>query len=549
MKAHTSSDVLQHKLAAVRRKLVATAVITGAALTFTGFFVFLAVNVALDWWLELSRVARALLLLVDFVVLAWIYLTQVIRPMMRPPDDADIALWIEQRAPELHSRLISAVQLSQNQGDARSTELVEALIAETEQIAAPIDFSVAVPAAPMFRMCGIALIVCLAGIQGYRETQPEIVLYLKRAFLASIPAPRKTQVSCLTGNKTIALGDSLELEAIATGVLPSAGYAFLQQSPREIQTVTLLPRTNAPSHFHQTLNNVQTSFTYTIQLNDGVTPSYRIDVQPRPAVATLSCEQQFPEYTRLGPVSRRPNDLRLLIGSRLCLKASSTKPLQSATVWLEGLHQQIPMAIDPQTHTNLTATIPIATNALTGFFIRLTDNAGLSSKDEVTYRVDMVPDTPPTVRITFPSHRDELATTNAQMLLGFEANDDYGIADVRLHKKVGEHESVSELNIEEQLPRTLKRRHEWNIAELTPPPREGTVIEYWLEIRDANTVSGPGVAFSEHYFVRVASSAEKRADLLSRFDQTLQTVGTASKEQENLNQRLGELIMEKRPTP
>ena len=542
-----TSKSLRDKLAAVRRKQVATAVVSGLALTFVAIVVILAADMTLDWWLELSRPARAVLLLLDITALALLYFRNVVRPMTQQPDDEDIALWIEQQAPELRSRFISTVQLQQRQGDAQAPDLVRALVAETEKIAAPVDFAVAVPTAPMWRMCGVALIACLAGMLAFAAAKPGSAIFLQRVFLSSLPVPRQTQVFCLTGNKTIARGDSLELEARATGVIPHTGRAWLKRASGESQTVTLIPDTN--THFRETLDNVQDSFTYVIQLNDGVSKPYRIDVQPRPVIASLSCEQQFPEYTHQSAITRRPNDLNLLAGSHLVLKAIATKPIQSATVWLEGLNEQVAMTVDPQTRTNLSATIPIPTNALTGFLIRLSDSAGLRSKDETTYRVDIVLDTPPEVRMTFPRRREELVTTNADMLIGFEASDDFGIQQVRLHKKIGESETATDLDLQEQQPRALKRRYEWQLAELNPHPREGAVIEYWLEVRDANTVTGPGVSFSEHFFARVVSEPEKRADLLSRFDQTLQVIGAVSKDQENLNKSLGELIQEKQSTP
>ena len=72
-----------------------------------------------------------------------------------------------------------------------------------------------------------------------------------------------------------------------------------------------------------------------------------------------------------------------------------------------------------------------------------------------------------------------------------------------------------------------------------------TAIEYWLEAQDTNDVTGPGLATTEHYWLKVVSEDDKRADLMNQLDGFLGTLGSVAEEEERLNQHLGTLIFGK----
>ena len=82
-----------------------------------------------------------------------------------------------------------------------------------------------------------------------------------------------------------------------------------------------------------------------------------------------------------------------------------------------------------------------------------------------------------------------------------------------------------ELDLGGEQPKALTRRFEWKIARITPAPAENDTIDFWLEARDANDVTGPGIAvMPEHYQARIVSDEGKRADLANRLNDTLQSL-------------------------
>src|SRR5205823_1646788 len=138
-----------------------------------------------------------------------------------------------------------------------------------------------------------------------------------------------------------------------------------------------------PGTFSRAIDNVQESFHYQIALGDD--SSERFDVQAilRPAVAQVQCQQIYPPYTKLAPARRLPGDLSLLKGT-------------------------------------------------IGMSIHLIDEHGLESKNPAVYRIDLLPDKPPTVRITSPERKEELVTPMATVTIGFDAADDFAIGKIAI---------------------------------------------------------------------------------------------------------------------
>jgi hypothetical protein len=182
----------------------------------------------------------------------------------------------------------------------------------------------------------------------------------------------------------------------------------------------------------------------------------------------------------------------------------------------------------------------------------LQDEYGIQSRGETVYPIDLVPDREPVVRITWPDRKEELATQQAKILVAFEAADDFGIAKIFLRYKIDTVENAAEKFIEMDLSkenpdelRNVRRRYEFDLGALRPTVLEGANIEYWVEVQDGNNVTGPGVASSDRFRVRIVSEIEKRADLMNRLNDQLGAIDFVAEDQEKLSQALGALIHSK----
>jgi len=395
----------------------------------------------------------------------------------------------------------------------------------------------------------MAVMVPMLGVLGFVAGRQTCTDLLKRVFLSNIPVPRKTRIIVPEGSRIVGIGDTVRLEAFVQGIIPAHGKVEVKYRTRRAQEFPLEQNKDNAINFGRTLENVQDSFSYRFSLGDGVSETFEVKAIPRPTVSTVECEQTFPAYTGLKPAQRSLGDLSLLAGSVLRLKATATKDLKTATVKLVGIDQELPLTVNPQNSREFTGQFNVPAKGLTGFQLQMLDTEEMESRDSAIYRVDVLPDKVPVVRLTYPDRKEELLTRHATMIVGFDATDDFEIAKVRLKYKVDTIDSGAEkfieLDLESQRTQRIRRRHEWNIGGFTPVLSEGSVIEYWIEVEDANNITGPGIGATDHQLAKIVSESEKRADLLNRAGDYLGSISDVAADQERLNKSLGVIIRAK----
>jgi len=226
----------------------------------------------------------------------------------------------------------------------------------------------------------------------------------------------------------------------------------------------------------------------------------------------------------------------------LRLSVSASAGLREGAVHLTGLEKDLPLNVDGQNRRVARAEIPIPKEGLTGFSIHLVDENGIGSQETAVYRIDILPDRPPTIKLTHPGP-DEAATPGATELIAFQAGDDFGVAKVYLHYVVNHgDEKVIDLDLGGATPTQLERRFEWNLAALKLGP--GGLIEYWMEAVDANDVTGPGRGVTDRARIKIVSEAEKRAELVERANDALSSLDQVGQSEDDLARTLGTLIFQ-----
>ena len=597
------SRILQAKLSSVRRKHVVVAIATGVCAAVGAGVLCLAAGMLLDWWLTLSFISRAAILAVTVAVVVCILLYETGAPLVFGPDQDQFALMVEDAQPAFRTRLIASVQLSR-QGAVpagASTSLVRAMIAQAESLAGPMDFAAVVKTDHLIKIVILTLLILTLGAAAYSyggDTSPAL---LRRAFLADVPIPRATRVLHVSGDLLAAKGDSVEILALADGVIPSSEdrqklYIKTESGRKTEYTLTRLTldaaaldrikqalsygtrdsretdairarlesmKTDAPI-FGVTIDNAQDSCTYTVRLNDGDSHKpHKVTVLPRPAVTRIEAKQVFPAYTGLGTQPKQLGDLTILSGSRLQLAIATNKPLKrgpppgdlSNYVHLVGSDKDLPLKVDDANASQLAGELDLPPGT-TGFSIHLIDQHGLRSKDPAVYRVDLLPDKAPTVRMLLPTRKEVLLVREARHRLIFEAADDYAIGKVTLKYKVDDGpEQGFPLDLQGRTPRSFTGEHYWPIAQVqapsaTRPMLEGSVIEYWVECEDTRNLpgvanGGPNRGTSEHYMIRVGTKEEVRAQLAARLADVGSGLRATTDDQEGLAGRIQTLLLER----
>ncbi len=432
------SSLLAGKLAALRRKHVAVAVLTGLALAVAVCVEVLGLAMLLDWLVDFPWAFRVVLLGAQCALFCYIAWRFILKPVSRQPSDDELALLVERARPALRSRLITAIQLSRPGAltYGASPVLARETVRETEQLSHPIDFSGIVPTDRLTKLGILAAIVLAIAAAALAFGQNTTLDLLKRAFLSSTPVPRKTHVVVEQPHQIIGSGDSVVLKAIAQGIVPGSGKVEVKYRARRAQEYDMQRDKTNRTLFVRTIENVQDSFSYVVTLNDGRSETCHVKAIPRPTAASIECEQSFPAYTHRPPLRRALGDLSLLAGSIVKLKVISTKDVTTASIKLVGMQTNAPLAVNPQNLRELTGQFSVPAKGLTGFSVNLRDTEGMDSTDSAVYRIDVIPDKAPLVRLTYPDRKEELITRYATLLVGMEVSDDFQIAKLRLRYKV-----------------------------------------------------------------------------------------------------------------
>jgi len=549
---------LQSRLRAVRGKRTGSRVATGLAMTLTAMLTLLGGEMLLDWLIELSWTWRLVALLPTLGSAGFIAWRYAIAPARQRLDDDAAALLIEQSLPTFRGRFIAAIQLSREVHDQRAAGLIRALTAETVAMAAGLDFRSVVKLDRLKRWAGLAFAVFAVAVGLFVFGGAASPILLRRAFLSTEAVPRKTQIVAVTGDQNIGTGESLSIDATVAGIIPSEGKLIIQTKSGKPQEFAFQADPAKPrGAFTRSLSSIQEPFSYSVHLGDATSATFHVATWPAPAVVSIDCLQVFPAYTKIQPAHRHMSDLRILAGSQLKLKIKATSQIKSAAAVLTGAdaktpQQTTPLQIDAKDPTLLTGTVPIPAKNVTGLSLQLVNEHNVVSRESAVYPIELIEDRPPTVRLTYPMRTQSLVTTTGGLLIGFEASDDFGISHVYLHYTTDTANQTAtrtvELDAGPNNPANLSRRFEWKIGSLVPRQPVGANLDYWIEVLDANDLSGPNAASTEHYQVKVVTPEEKRADLANRLMNSMGTLNELDTQQRQINENLGPVIFEK-PAP
>jgi hypothetical protein len=532
---------LHFRLAATRARLLFTRMGAGLAAAASLAIGGLAAEMTLDWLVHLPWLARACFSLPALGGAGWILYREVLLPVFRIPSDHAVACAIERAMPVFQTRFIASIQLGRDAA-AKKNALVGALIRETASIAAGQDFRKAVKSGKLIRTARLlaCVLVAAGGLAWLGRADDKLLL--ERALLLTTRLPTRTRIEKIDCPAKIASGEDLKIEVQAGGVIPREGLIVAQAGSRRSE-YKLEPDPDGVGRFHAIIRSVPDSLDFRVSLNDATSDPVTVQVFSPPAVLGIQALEIFPAYTNLPPMPRPTGDLSLLAGSVLRLTVTASGPVKAGSVLLAGLDKDIPLSMDTANRLEAHAGIPIPKEGLTGFSIRLVDDNGIASRETAVYRIDIVPDLPPAVKITHPGD-EEAATAGATELIAFHAEDDFGVAKVFLHYIVNHgQEKMIEFDLGGATPRRLDRRFEWNLEALKLAP--GGLIEYWMEAMDANNVTGPGKGVTEVARIKIVTEEEKRMELAERMNDALGSLDEVSQSQDELARKLGTEIFQK----
>ena len=563
------SRLLEAKLAAVRSKHLNVGLGTGVAWLAVAAVALLAGGMLLDWKLDLDKSVRTLLLLIDAIILTVIFIRHIYTPLTERPSHEEVALEVEQTMPEFRSRLIASTQMAgKKEQDSTADMFVRAMVGQTEKMAGPRDFNSVVSTDGFVKAFVWAVLIVGCGALAFNKYQPDTGDLLNRAFLGDKPVPRFTHIGSINvyriaesgqeSTEVIARGDTVIVEVVIdpkSRITPSEAVIGIKYANAARPTPHTRPIDNKDGTAKATLKleNVRESFTVLAQANDGK-EERKVEVVPRPAVRTIEFTQVYPSYTGLSEKSRQRGDLSLLLNSKLKIRVQSNKKVAKGQVVLKDSEGApitmdkdgkqvpvvVPISVAPGGSDKVSAELNLNDLSIAGFSVLLEDEHGFESQEEAFYRIAMMPDKPPVVRVLQPIRKEEKFTQRARLLIMVSVEDDYGLDNLMLMYTIGNSPPQPViLKTESAIGTKARVEHDWQLFNLKAPV--GTEIRYWVEAYDAR-VPESGMGKSRELLALVVTDDEKRRDLQNRATDSITGVNETAAQQEKLNEELGEII-------
>ena len=544
--------VLRNKLARTRFSILAVELARRLTVTFSFLITLLTSLLFLDLLADLEIETRSLLLFSIITLTAILIIWSLFSLITKWKNDETLALEIERKNKDFDSRLISSIQFAKRKAkfpENAPMSMVHNMILETKDVSKKFNFLKVVNPKALTRATLIFFVIIItSGIWAYSE-KDNIPILVKRALGEQIEIPRDTIIVEEPNILRVGIGDNIQMTFKVKSKKTSELKANLNvdyNSGRKI-TVPLERTENEPDTYIGTIEDVPESFSFDAQIDDAKTKTSSVTAIERPTIKNISATQVYPEFTKQSPTNHVPGDFTFFPGSEVTINIESSKDLDSGNLKFLGLDNQMPLSVNEANKKEGVAKIKIPSKSLSGFSVSLTDSEEMDSKNNAIYKISLLTDLPPEIRITYPKRSEELVTRKATLLIKYEATDRFGVNSINLKYKREENEIVTiPLMKEESSKKQISDSYEWNLGSLKTGLSEGDQIEYWLEASDQN-ISGLNISSSDKLSLKVVTPEEKRADLLGRTSDALGSVDEATNDQENLNKDLESIIRKNTP--
>ncbi len=354
----------------------------------------------------------------------------VVKALRRQRSNEAVAALLETHFPELDNRLINHVQMS---ATPRPTAMEKAYLRDPPP--SPAGLRLAKLRRRRLRQWGLGavLLASIALSAPAMISGPAWNTALQRIlnpFSSRAPASFAQVLEVLPGPVEIEQGASLVLSCRATGRGGQTADIDLWPDDDTLQTLRLGRLSGEGEElFEHALPKVTTGMEYRFRIGDAPpTPRYRIDVVPPLAPVRLTIRVQPPEHTAEATLEFEAlaTAVNAPMHSDLAIAAEFNRPLQ-----------RLQAGIDDDPGRDLASDGAVWRGTLhhvTGRVLRL--RARDLKGHAITHhcRIELIPDLPPTLRLLQPAGARTALPAGVLPVLAFEAEDDYGVAWVRLER-------------------------------------------------------------------------------------------------------------------
>src|SRR5215204_432838 len=429
------------------------------------------------------------------MVLTTLYFA-LIRPLFKRITDARLARLIEERSPGVDDRLVTAVEYSNGNGEARiSPAIVNRLYQDANSTSAMLDVGNVIRRSRLLMYGGAALasLLIFAGVLkwGPKEISQGVAQLMTPTTLAA--SPNAMSIKVKPGSARVPKGSDQDIVATLVNFDSQQVTVFARPlgSKNDFQGQTMEPA-KAKTDFRFSIFNIQDSMEYFVESNSVRSEVFKLNVVDLPYVKQLDLSLNFPAFTNLPTKAVEDGgDIAALKGTVATVTAKLSGKVRAARiVFADGKKTEM-----KQQGSDFAGELTVAAD--TSYYIELVSVDGEAYRGSNEYDVTVLADQPPVISFDKPG-RDRKATNLEEVFTQARAEDDYGVVSMDLHFSVngGEEKTVNLQQLTRASARSLTGAYTFFLEEYNLKP--GDFISYFAKARDAGSE-----ATSDIYFIEV----------------------------------------------
>lgn len=388
------------------------------------------ITFGLDWLAKMDRVERIALLVVEGVILVWLFKKQLLPVLGVKESLIGIAAKIETHQ-NVSSDLVAALQFSdKNMDQFGSEELRGRVVDDTAELSSEIDYLFGFSRPELWKSLGKGVGTLVVIVVVAISTPDYFNIFLQRITLGSDAYPTKTVILSLEtveSNAVIGRPITFVVRVDENKIMPETGVLKIR-GKNDSQSELALQRTGKTNEYTVTLPRVINAFSVTALVGDDVGETKKIDVLQVPRVE-LEMRADIPAYAvdSFNVKSSGGRIQSVLAGSDVHpILRPTNNTLRSATILLgeeafdlkkEGARWVMPIENHPL----------IGVDSTIKYQISVIDTNGISPDRPITGILQVRPDQNPQIAAATVIN---LVLSGAAPRIKFRAIDDFGIDEI-----------------------------------------------------------------------------------------------------------------------
>ncbi len=421
-------------------------------------------------------------------------------PLVRRLPDDRLALYLEERVPQLGGAVLTAVALRCQADSGHSAMLERGLVADaTRRLGTT-------PAVPLLerpttiRALSIAMAVVVVSGLAF-QFGPAFLRTGALRLLAPWQDAAATPVYAIAlepQSIVVARGSDVQLAATLAGFESEVVDMMVRRGASAEWERIPMGVGAAPGAFVVRLFDVAEDAEFYAEANGVRSLNGKLTVKDLPGVRRIGVELRYPSYMNMAPeVTEDGGDIAAPGGTTAVLRVHTTRSVSGGKLFFDG-NTVVPMErLDDST---VTARLTVRRD---GFYrVELTSTDGTVVRGTVEYAVDALDDAAPSVRIKQPG-RDLRPTSVDEVLIAAEATDDYGVGKLEIVYRVngGEEKAITLSEGSGVRPREVIASHTLFLEEMELSA--GDVVSYYARALDNDQRPQPKSGASDIQFLTI----------------------------------------------